>query len=245
MERIEASGMRGSMDLASLANKFPGALEVIKKVGEISLPDAGIDWNPVTLSPNHGGIGYQLASTHDRPGDPVYGRIRNIGRNQIGVEIKNYNSIRSNGHCNDGVIGALEEATRYVAKMDIMEDTTLLPNGESEGMGDPRLSEGDMEGGEEDESQYRLFAKKLIDGSERIILTRSRGSFGKYIVAQMPSGFFVAYSVHYGEAPYVVTDLPLLLEDKKTLRENGDAMRVRRDRRAPKAWTERILKMVS
>jgi hypothetical protein len=48
----------------------------------------------------------------------------------------------------------------------------------------------------------------------------------------------VAYNTNYGEAPYIVTDLSALEQDKQTVIRKGDAIRFRRDRRGD--WAKKI-----
>lgn len=239
--RINPKSTRAGMHLKQLEERFEAAAENLDRLGRVNMRQIGIDWNPSTLEPARNGkeIVYSLASYSDDHSDLV-GRLRNVGRDQIGIEVVNRPLVGTNGFGNDEIVRNLSEAVGYAAKLDIKDGAVILPNGKSEGV--RGVGEGITTPVDDDNTQYRLFAAALLEKAQKIIVGRVGNDFGEYIVAQMPSGFYVAYSTNYGDAPYIVTDFKALLKDKKQIRKDGDAIRFRRDRRGE--WAQRILEEI-
>jgi len=236
MIRIMPKSARAELDFRILGERFPEASQRVQSLGMLDLAEVGIDWNLTVLQPYKSGRGLiYLLGEHDR----LSGRIRDVGHNQAGIEVFNPALIGTNGFYNDNIIRNLSEAVAYAAKLEILNDVEILPQGEiarSSGASNPR---GHVDS---DDSQYRAFAYELLARSRRIVVTRVGRDFGDYIVTEMPSGFFVAYNTNYGEAPYITLDICTLMKDKQTIRENKDAIVFRRDRRGN--WAERILEEV-
>jgi hypothetical protein len=243
VKRLEPKSMRGQTGLVKIVKGFDKARDTVKKVETVNLSEIGIDWNNTILDAKGKAIGYHVGN----PGTEdsyVDGKIRNMGYDEVGVEVYNPQMIGIGNFSNDDVISYLAEAITYTGKLNIVNNEVFLPSGKdpNKGGGPRERSPGGPEIGTE---QYRIFAAELLNRSKEIIVGQQGKSFGDYIVAEMPSGFFVAYNKAYGEAPYVVTDLDILLQDKQTIIKNGDAIRFRRDRRAGSDWTDRLLNLVS
>ncbi len=243
VERLTPKSNRAQMDFRGIESKFSGAVANVSKIGGVNLSQMGIDWNPSILTSTGKSLSYSISNLYSDSTEPIKGKIRNCGHDKIGIEIYNPNMIGRSGYGNDEIIRCLSEAVEYSDKLEILDETTFLPMGET-GEKTPKESKRKAPEVERDLIQYRLFAEKLLNMANKIIKGRSEGSFGDYVVAQMPSGFFVAYNANYGEGPYVVTDLDILLQDKTTIRKNNDAIRFRRDRRAGNKWIDRILATV-
>lgn len=240
-KRITPKSARAKIDFSNLEGLFSEASDNLKTTGSVNLAQIGIDWNPCVLKSKGGKIGYDVNHYSDE--NIISGQIRNVGRNEIGIEVYS-GTVGASGLGNNDIIRYLSEAVNYASKLRIMENVTLLPAGEThEAQENPKESSS-RACESRDVPEYQAFSRELIDMAERIHVARKDGSFGNYLVTEMPSGWIVAYSKNYGEGAYVVDSMETLLQDKPTIRKNGDAIRFRRDRRSGNGWMDRILDLI-
>ena len=233
---IEPSGLRAQMRYTNLQDRFCDAKKSLGLYKRVSLEEMGVAWNPTVLEASgRGTINFRYSPLG---GGEISGQIRDGGSCNPIVEVKNGIALINRGQmCDDYLLESLAEAIAITSKLDIQDGVEFLPSGESE----PQSQLGN--GGSSnpvgnDDARFQAFAEELLNAGKAIIVGRTNHQFGKYIVVETNPGWYIAYNKNYGEAPYIVNELELLLLDKQTLIKSGDAIRHRRDPRGD--WVKRL-----
>lgn len=238
-KRIIPSSERSKIDFTKLQEGFIPAREAIDQYKKISLTDMGIDWNSCILGNGRSKIiSFSVGAEYKSNYDSISGIIKDFGREEYKLFVTGGSgNLGSSGFTEGYIIASVSEAVDIASKLEIITDN-ILPPGEMPAV----FGDGNSTGGgisNPDVASYRAFAAELLSGARSIIVSKPNEDFGDYIVAQTNQGWFIAYNRSYGEGLYIVPDLDTLMLDKQTIRREGSAIRIRRDRRGNR-WKDRI-----
>ena len=226
---IVPNSERARMDYTAIQENFFDVLKVMSNYSELSMQKMGFDWNFVDLMKGRKGVDFFLGS-ENVGGEGLEGTVRDKGRQTPIITANDSSIIGASEMTPNYITRSLREAFDIARKLEIHEDTEFLPSAESSGIVVPR-GEGSGVAGKPDQKRFKAFASELLNSAKSIIVGRKHQEFGNYIVAETNQGWFIAYNKNYGEGPYIVDDLDMLIFDKSTLRDSGEAIRHRRDPR--------------
>jgi hypothetical protein len=239
IKKIEPVSERSKIDYARMQGNYPLAREKLDRYHEVSLPEIGIDWNPTTfMRGSHHCIDFCLPNEYVASSTLV-GHIKNGGRDQPTIEVVDSDHlVGCASMTSDYIIRSLSEGVSLLAKLEILEDTELLPGGHTlvTHKGNNTHPRSPFNGTED--KRMKEFAQELQEKGTGLCVARINKQFGDYVVVRTEQGWYIAYNRDYGEAPYVVTDLNTLKQDKSSARKSGDVIWFRRDSRGD--WVNRL-----
>lgn len=239
IKRIDPVSTRSKVEYSRMQREYPLAREKLEQYELISLPEIGIDWNQTTfMRGSRHSIDFCLPNEYVASSTLV-GHIKNGGRDQPLIEVVDSEHIVGCASMtSDYIIRSLSEGVSLLSKLEILEDTELLPSGHTfvTHQGDNTHPRSSFNGAED--KRMREFAQELQEKGVGLCIARLNEQFGDYVVVRTTQGWYIAYNRNYGEAPYVVTDLNTLKQDKSGARRSGDVIWFRRDSRGD--WVNRL-----